>query len=148
VDFVALADEADWPSLLGRAAEHELEPRANDTLEFARVTRVMLLRHKPSGIEIDVSLGALPFERELVERARTCHIDDVSFALATPEDVIVMKALAMRPRDQADIEGILQSQAVLDLQRIRATVVEFSEALEAHDLQAELERLIARSRRR
>lgn len=105
------------------------------------------MRHQPSSIEIDVSLGALPFERELVERARTCEIEGVSFALATPEDIIVMKALAMRPRDQADIEGILQSQSALDLERVRTTVAEFSEALEAADLSSELERIITRSRR-
>lgn len=147
VDFVALVDEDRWPSLLAYASDHQLEPRGDDVLDFARITRVLLMRHQPSSIEIDVSLGALPFERELVERARTCEIEGVSFALATPEDIIVMKALAMRPRDQADIEGILQSQSALDLERVRTTVAEFSEALEAADLSSELERIITRSRR-
>jgi hypothetical protein len=35
--------------------------------EFAARTRVLLLRHVASGIDIDVSLGALPFERETIE---------------------------------------------------------------------------------
>ena len=57
VDFVALADEDQWPSLVSHAATYALEPRAHDTLEFARITRVLLMRHQPSRIEIDVSLG-------------------------------------------------------------------------------------------
>ena len=44
----------------------DLVPRIPDAIEFAHETRVLLLRHAPTGIDIDLSLGALPFEEELV----------------------------------------------------------------------------------
>jgi hypothetical protein len=36
-----------------------------DAADFARKNRVLLLRHSPTEIDIDVSLGILPFEEEL-----------------------------------------------------------------------------------
>ena len=58
-----------------------------------------------------------------------------------------MKAIALRPRDIADIEGILASGHELDLARIRGFLKMFTEALETDDFSAEFERLLARHRR-
>ena len=71
------------------------------------MSRVLLLKHEPSGIEIDLSLADLPFEREVIERAVERAVRGVSFRVATPEDIVVMKAIAMRPRDIADIGAVL-----------------------------------------
>jgi hypothetical protein len=38
-------------------------------LSFALRSRVLLLRHDPSGIDVDISLGALPFTEEAIARA-------------------------------------------------------------------------------
>jgi len=69
VDLVALADDGDVPRLLSLGHEHGFEPRVADAIAFAKVSRVLLLKHEPSGIEIDLSLAGLPFEREVIERA-------------------------------------------------------------------------------
>lgn len=147
VDLLALADLDDLEELVARGASFGLTPREDDAIAFARTTRVLLLLHAPSGIEVDVSFGALPFERDLVENSIPVRIDAQSFLVARPEDILVMKALAMRPRDVADIEGILVLHPELDLTRVRATLAEFSAALEEADLVAEFERLVARTRR-
>jgi hypothetical protein len=42
-----------------------------------------------------------------------------SFRVATAEDIVVMKAIALRARDIADIEAILDAGHELDLPRIR-----------------------------
>lgn len=52
------------PSLCWKALR-----RVADAIEFALRTRVLLLRHAPTGIDVDVSLGALPFEEEVVDRS-------------------------------------------------------------------------------
>ena len=70
----------------------------------------------------------------------------VSFRVATPEDIVVMKAIAMRPRDIADIGAILDAGHELDLTRIRGLKA-FTEALESDDFSAEFERLLTRHRR-
>lgn len=133
VDVVVLADDAAWRPLVDRAAGHGICPRIDDALEFAKNTRVLLLAHRPSKIEVDLSFGMLPFESELVRRARIVQVGPVSFPLATAEDVVVMKALALRPRDVADIEGIVESNVDLDVARIRANLSQLSQALESED---------------
>jgi hypothetical protein len=48
-----------------------------------------------------------------------------------PEDLIVMRAIAHRPRDVADIESILEASPGIDEARIRSLVRDFAAALEA-----------------
>jgi hypothetical protein len=147
VDVVALAADSSWAGLLAAAGDFDLHARIADALEFAKVTRVLLLVHEPSAIEVDVSFGMLPFEAELVRRASLRSVRNVRFPLASAEDVIVMKALALRPRDIADIEGIVAIVQNLDLQRVRAIVEQLSAALEGEDHLARLDQIIEQARR-
>jgi hypothetical protein len=66
VDLVALADEGDLDRLLSLGDEHGIRARPEDAVDFAKISRVLLLWHEPSGIEIDLSLASLPFEREVI----------------------------------------------------------------------------------
>ena len=54
--------------------------------------------------------------------------------LPTPEDLIIMKAVAHRPKDWLDIQGIIQSHPDLDRRRIREWVTQFAELLEMPEL--------------
>jgi predicted nucleotidyltransferase len=148
VDFVAIAEPHDAGIMVEAAAAFGIVPRIQDALELALTTRVLLLRHEPSGVEIDVSLGALPFEHDLVAGRMRITIEGVELALARPEDVIIMKSLAMRPRDVADIAAIAEANPELDLERVRTTVEAFSAILEERDLLTELDRILAAVRRK
>ena len=64
-----------------------------------------------------------------------------------PEDIVIMKSLALRPRDVADIEAILDATPDLDLERVRTTLRAFTEALETDDFAGEFERILKRTRR-
>jgi hypothetical protein len=147
VDFVALADESVWPELLALGASHGILPRIPDALAFARTTRVLLLVHESSAIELDVSFAELTFERELISRATPRALKGISFKLATAEDILIMKAIALRPRDIADIESILTVAPAVDLQRVRRILAEFSEALETRDFSGEFEAIVRRAKR-
>ena len=46
----------------------ELEPRRPDAREFSLSRRVLLAR-TPAGVDVDIALGALPFEERSVDRA-------------------------------------------------------------------------------
>jgi hypothetical protein len=59
VDAVVISD--DPSALIESAKSYGFTPRINDALDFSRRTRVLLLRHQ-SGVNVDISLGALPFE--------------------------------------------------------------------------------------
>jgi hypothetical protein len=78
--------------------------RIEKPLEFARRTRVLLLRHVESGIDIDVILSGLPFEAEAVSRAAAHDLGGVRVRLPQVEDLLIMKAIAHRPQDLRDIE--------------------------------------------
>lgn len=81
--------------------------RTPDAAEFAHRSRVLLLRSE-RGIPIDISLGALPFEERVVDRASDHRfLANARLTTCSAEDLVVLKAFADRPRDWSDIEGVL-----------------------------------------
>ena len=81
--------------------------RVPDAAEFAHQSRVLLLESE-RGIPIDISLGALPFEERVVDRASFFeYLPDVRLKTCSVEDLVILKAFADRPRDWSDIEGVL-----------------------------------------
>ena len=69
-------------------------------------SRVLLL-NSPSGIGIDISLGGLPFEHLVVERATSyAFAADLELRTCSAEDLMVMKLFASRAIDIRDAEGI------------------------------------------
>src|SRR5262245_22468847 len=48
---VALGGDDELPRLLTLGGRHGITPRAEDAVDFAKISRVLLLRHEPSGIE-------------------------------------------------------------------------------------------------
>jgi hypothetical protein len=130
LDAMLLLSVAEVSRLIRVAKEEGLEPRIPEAEEFARRHRVLLLRHIESGTNIDITLGILPFEVEVVERSVLVPIASISIRLPTPEDLIIMKAIAHRPRDLLDIQAVIDSHPDLDRQRIKDWVMQFAEALE------------------
>jgi hypothetical protein len=57
------------------AKEEGIEPRVDNAVGFARKNRVLLLKHTSTDTGIDISLGALPFEEEMVERSELFEVD-------------------------------------------------------------------------
>jgi hypothetical protein len=143
--LVWIAHEREWKVFLAGARAQGLAPRIEDALAFAVRSRVLLLRHVPSGIDVDISLAGLPFEEEAIARAVPVKLGRISVPLPRPEDLIVMKAVAHRPRDAADIEGILDAHPDIDRAYARRWVGEFASALEAPELVTDLEALFRRA---
>jgi len=144
VDAVLWLDTGELESFVQSGAPHGFMGRISDAPEFARRNRVLLLQHQPTGINVDLSCGALPFEEEMIARARELVIGSVRIKVASPEDLIITKAVAHRPRDIADIEAILNIEPALDFERIRFWVSQFAEALEMPELMEDLEKLLSR----
>jgi len=135
VDAMFLLSNKDLPRLLEMAKEEGIEPRINNAVDFARKNRVLLLKHTITDTGIDISLGALPFEEEMVERGMLYEVDDaLQLRLPTPEDLIIMKAIAHRPKDLEDIRTIAEKYPNLDVKRIEQWVTAFGEVLETPDL--------------
>jgi len=115
--------------------------RVQDAAAFARTNRVLLLR-SDSGVGIDVALGGLPFEEEVVDRASPFPFPgDVPLRTCSAEDLIVLKAFAARGRDWVDIEGVIVRQAgALDWSYIDARLAPLAVLKEAPEILTELAR--------
>lgn len=144
VDAVVLVDEERWDSFLASGEQFGFLPRLPDAVAFARQSRMLLVRHEPTSVDVDLSFGALPFEHEAVERATQQRVAGVEFPVLTPEDLLIMKAVAHRPQDLGDIEGVLVANPQLDRQRVRQWVEQFATALDAPEILGDLEALLGR----
>ena len=148
IDVLIMLGEKYWGKFFIGGAKFGFVPRLTDCLDFARKSRVLLVRHQSSGIDVDITFGVLDFEIEAITRAVWLDLKRVRLPLPTPEDLIIMKAIAHRPRDLADIESILDVHTKLNLRRIRKWVKEFSSAIEIPEILNDLENILARKRKR
>lgn len=65
-------------------------------------------------IDIDVFLSETPFQRSVMERRVRVEFEGKSVWFVTPEDLILFKVLANRPRDLGDVADVLFVQGDLD----------------------------------
>jgi predicted nucleotidyltransferase len=139
IDVLAyIEDDARITALLQRAPRSGFSPRIEAAERFARRNRVLLLVHRRTGIHVDISLGLLPFEREVIENRRLVQAGDLRLPLPRVEDLVILKAVAHRPVDLQDIRMLVESHPKLDQQRVRAVVSEFAAALEMPEILEDL----------
>lgn len=115
--------------------------RLPDAEDFALQRRVLLLRSS-SGVGLDVTLAALPYEEQVIERSSMFDYPSrVRLQTCSAEDLIVMKAFAARTQDWADVERVIVRQAgQLDWTYIRKQLAPLAELQGAPDRLVELER--------
>ena len=148
VDIDATVAAADLsPERLAEALGHQgIQPRIPDAIAFARTRQVFLGVHEASGTPVDVSLAWLPFENEALRACRPCDYAGVPIRIPRPEDLLIYKLIASRPRDVEDAEGLLVLHgATMDLGRVREVVHEFARALDDAERPQILERLIRKT---
>jgi len=143
IDATILASAVDPERVVRVMASHRITPRIEQAVEFARQRHVVLLRHEPSDVPVDVSLTWLPFEEEAIRRAMERDYGGVPVRVPRVEDLIIYKMVAARTRDLEDVERLLLLHAArLDVARIKRIVVEFAEVLEDRTRVEALERLL------
>lgn len=146
VDVTIAGGTIGLTDLLDRLREHQLVPRIEGAAEFAGAHQVLLLRHEPSGVDVDVSIAWLPFELDALAAAETLDVAGVRVSVARAEDLVVYKAVAFRPQDQQDIERLLVLHGhAMDLARIRRVVAEFASALDEPRRADDLEQIVRRA---
>ncbi|MCC6501368.1 MAG: hypothetical protein IT313_13965 [Anaerolineales bacterium] len=67
---------------------------------------------------------------------------NLSARLPTPEDLIIMKAIAHRPKDLEDIRTIVDKHPVLDHRRIKQWVQDYAELMETPELWETIEKIL------
>lgn len=79
-------------------------------LRSADMTRLRLPDHPRGAVRIDLLLSRHPYFERVLARARAAEVAGVTLRVACAEDVIVLKLLADRAQDRADVEAIVAAQ--------------------------------------
>jgi hypothetical protein len=143
VDLTLLTGYGSETDFIDVALE-DLEPRRSDARSFAIRHRVLLARSS-QGVDIDIALGALPFEARSVERASDWNLGDArTICTCSAEDLIVHKVFAGRDRDWDDVRGVLARRHLhLDWTIIRSELIPLLDLKETPEAFERLERMAA-----
>lgn len=113
--------------------------------DFVRRTRVMPFVHRATAMPLDVVLAGSGLEDEFLDRARNIDIGGTVVPLIDPEDLIIAKVLAARPKDLDDASSLWRLRGhELDAARIRRTLLLLEEALSQSDLVTAFESVVQR----
>ena len=111
--------------------------------DFVRRTRVLPFVHVATGMPLDVVLAGSGLEDEFLDRARATDLGGFSVPLIDPEDLIIAKLLAGRPKDIEDARGVWRLRGpTLDAERIRRILRLLEGALSQSDLLSGFETIV------
>jgi len=133
IDIIVLVASEQLASFVDAVLER-FNARSPDTRAFALQHRVVLIQ-TDQGVPIDISLGIPGYEEEALKRAVQVNFPEVGMLrLIGPEDMIIHKCVAGRPRDLEDVMGILiQNRLNLRFDTIRNWLEELSEVVDSHN---------------
>ncbi|GAC1578518.1 MAG: hypothetical protein NVS3B20_09600 [Polyangiales bacterium] len=121
--------------LVSQVSRRGFSLRVSDSARFVERTRVLPIVHLASSVPVDIVFAGPGLEESFLERARSQRREGLRIPVASPEDIIVMKILAGRPRDVDDIRAVLRAmKGKLDLPGLRKTLAMLEEALGQSDL--------------
>ncbi len=146
IDAAVRGDAVKVDELVASLARHGIVPRIDDAVAFAEANLVLLLRHDSSGVDLDVSLAWSAFEHDALAACTIAKFGRVSAPMCTPEDLIVFKAIAGRPKDAEDAQSLLLLYPAIDVARVGRRVEELAELAEAPELAQAFKAWVAKSR--
>jgi hypothetical protein len=142
VDLTLLTGLGNEAAFIDALLQH-FPARLTAARQFALDRRV-LLASTTSGVDLDIALGAFPFEEESVKRATLWSASEsITLTTCSAEDLVIHKVFAGRDRDWADVEGVLERKhGQLNLAHIRAQIPPLLELKDDVESFGKLERLV------
>jgi predicted nucleotidyltransferase len=111
--------------LLTVVKELSLNPIPNDVESFVKQTMVLPTIDEPTGVRVDFIFSFTPYETDAIKRARKITIMGQEVCFASPEDLIIHKIFAGRPRDLEDVWSVILKNPGIDTQYIKNWLKEF-----------------------
>jgi hypothetical protein len=137
VDATVWTDFGNERPVIDRLLE-QLTGRIDKVAEFALQNRVLLVQDS-SGVDVDISLAAFPFEKDLIDRSQHQRYRDIQLRICGPNDLVILKAFANRHHDWLDIRGILiRSGHLLDWHLIEKELAILAELKEEPEILRQL----------
>ena len=143
IDIAVRGDALTVANLLRTLGRHAVEPRIADAERFAGDNLVLLLRHAPTDVEIDLSLAWTAFEHEALTLCTPVSYGGVIVPVATAEALVVFKAIAARGKDLDDGVALLAMHPEIDLARVRHRVAQLAAAADAPELVTAFDSMLA-----
>lgn len=122
IDVIIQGDAVSLGPLLSRLKRHRIVPRIDEPEAFAERNFVLLLRHAPTEVEIDLSLGWTAFDRAALGARASRRVAKLTLPTATVDDLIAYKIVGGRSQDIDDIVTLLRLYPDTELARIRKQV--------------------------
>jgi hypothetical protein len=107
IDITLGVEPAGAVPVLAAIAKMGLQILVSDVDDFLRETFVLPARDPETGIRIDFVFSLSPFERDAIRRGVTVMYDGIAIRFVSVEDLIIQKVVAARPRDLADVKGVI-----------------------------------------
>ena len=139
IDITLGIDTDRLDEMLQLADELSLRTLPNEIKEFVLETMVLPCLHEETGIRVDFIFSFTPYEAQAMKRVNKKMIQGIEVCFASPEDVIIHKIFAGRPRDIEDVRSILLRNADIDMKYIRSWLDEFDLASEEHGFRKRFE---------
>lgn len=143
IDVVVRGDETTPAAMLRALATRRIVSRINDAEAFARKWLVLLLRHKPTGVDLDLSFGWTTFEHEALEARSDAAYGSVVVPMARAEDLVIFQAMAARPTDIEDATALMLMHKDIDIDRVRRHLAELAVLADEPSLTSGLEAVIS-----
>jgi len=142
IDVTLGVDVDHLNELLVVVRELSLKPIPEDIESFVRETMVLPALNEPTGIRIDFIFSFTPYEQEAIKRARKIPLMEQEVCFASPEDVIIHKIFAGRPRDIEDAKTIILKNPGIDIKYIKTWLKAFDASSEKKDFLKSFEELL------
>lgn len=103
-----------------------------DEVEGLPIVKLRYYLRDGLGVDVDVFLAESDFQNSLISRRQSLEVDGLQCWVVSPEDLILLKLIANRPRDLIDVQDIVFTQGSLDTDYLRrwANELEIGERLD------------------
>lgn len=142
IDAMVVFDTAQADELLETLGRHGFSPRFAGMGDLARRARMVTMSHDRTGSVVDIALGCMPFETELQQRSVRYELAGIGIQIPTPEDLVIMKAIAGRPKDLEDIRSIARAYPTMNRNHLRDWIDQYGELLDNPGLWRQIEELL------